>query len=1181
MSAEELLSLLEQRDLIPSEMLAKLREKLSHAGKPVTASRVAKLLIEKGYLTPVLAMRLLDTGGNAPPGASPPAPPPEKPKRPAESGLGLVPLDDEASWNPAKRKRSGQAAASPPPAAASTATVAPPHAAAPLAPPPPPALRREEELFVDLKPASAGAGAPAGVTGEMDKLISGGAVLTAAGTSLETAARPKGFWEFFRRKGKVKRKEDWGSPLILVGSGVLLILILMAVGLIWRVVSQGGDELLEKAKQDYEAGKYAQAIFDYNEFLEKYSSHPDASLARVKRGLAQLRQVTQPDSDWQASLKTADDVLTAIRKEDEFKEAYSELAGMLPLIAEGLAARARETADPALLKKTRQALSYLTNPNYVPAQMTPTAKIQDLEASLALTEKKIRKNEDQKATVEAIRKAVAAKKPAEAFARRKKFLKQYPELIDDPQLTKAAALITEAQKGEVRFVAKPRKADRSPLPAGEGAKTPVLGSTALISCQTLKPAPGAEDAVRVLTVEGTAFGLEAATGKVRWRIALGDGENALARGSLPLALDPAGKDVVVVDSSHQALLRIEVSTGKVGWRFSVGEPFEAAPVLAGGRILQATPGGKLWIIDAATGDAAGYFQLPQPLRVAPAVDALRGLIFQPADYANLYVLRLDERTCASVYLLGHEEGCLRIPPAFASGFLVVGFNEGAQDSTLRLLAVAAENPEKITLKTLQPISLKGRLDTPPSGTETRLLTVTDLGLVKVFELTQTEKTTQLRQVAETPLPNEGSWMRFALLQNGQAWIADSQLARYNIQLTKGELKSKWITQRGSAFLQPPQVVGSALISVRRVQQAPGIFASAVDKNDDPTPYWQTQLAAPLAGLFAEASGNNLLAVTAAGGLYRFDSQALRGETLRDDPLVQINLDQLPGPVLRAIPLENGLLVLSFKSEDKQLVLLDPRETPARIYRRNLPSALTGEPVAFAGGVLAPLASGQVALLDPQTGEPKREPFQPALAAGGTIRWQRAAPCGPQEFVIADNQRRLYLVGLKDQPSPHLGLMQQADLLGQAASHLAVVGQTVFLACSNQTLGAFMLPKLSPVDRKAEELHLTAPCVWGPYAMGDRVLLATENGRLSCWDAAAKRLWEVEFKHGLPVGPPLADGSRTVLAAQNGVVAVLDANNGKETSAIDLGRPLSTGPAASGSQWLVGGADGCVYAVGKK
>ena len=57
-SAERFLDILEAKDLIPVAMLGSLRKQLAAATKPVTAPSVAKLLIEKGHLTPALAKRL-------------------------------------------------------------------------------------------------------------------------------------------------------------------------------------------------------------------------------------------------------------------------------------------------------------------------------------------------------------------------------------------------------------------------------------------------------------------------------------------------------------------------------------------------------------------------------------------------------------------------------------------------------------------------------------------------------------------------------------------------------------------------------------------------------------------------------------------------------------------------------------------------------------------------------------------------------------------------------------------------------------------------------------------------------------------------------------------------------------------------------------------------------------------
>ena len=51
--------------------------------------------------------------------------------------------------------------------------------------------------------------------------------------------------------------------------------------------------MIQLADDDYRAGSYAQAINKYNAYLEKYPKDSHASLARVKIGLAELREATQ------------------------------------------------------------------------------------------------------------------------------------------------------------------------------------------------------------------------------------------------------------------------------------------------------------------------------------------------------------------------------------------------------------------------------------------------------------------------------------------------------------------------------------------------------------------------------------------------------------------------------------------------------------------------------------------------------------------------------------------------------------------------------------------------------------------------------------------------------------------------------------------------------------------------
>jgi outer membrane protein assembly factor BamD (BamD/ComL family) len=85
---------------------------------------------------------------------------------------------------------------------------------------------------------------------------------------------------------------------------------------------QAGDEALRLANEDYRNGSYSQAIYEYNQYLKRFSTHQGVSFARVNCGLAQLRQATpRGTSDWSAALQVAHNVLEEIASEPEFKGA--------------------------------------------------------------------------------------------------------------------------------------------------------------------------------------------------------------------------------------------------------------------------------------------------------------------------------------------------------------------------------------------------------------------------------------------------------------------------------------------------------------------------------------------------------------------------------------------------------------------------------------------------------------------------------------------------------------------------------------------------------------------------------------------------------------------------------------------------------------------------------------------
>jgi hypothetical protein len=58
-SAEQFLAVLEEKDLLPKELLASIRSMLAHSQGQITAVEIAQMLIAEGYFTPALAEHFL------------------------------------------------------------------------------------------------------------------------------------------------------------------------------------------------------------------------------------------------------------------------------------------------------------------------------------------------------------------------------------------------------------------------------------------------------------------------------------------------------------------------------------------------------------------------------------------------------------------------------------------------------------------------------------------------------------------------------------------------------------------------------------------------------------------------------------------------------------------------------------------------------------------------------------------------------------------------------------------------------------------------------------------------------------------------------------------------------------------------------------------------------------------
>ncbi|GAG03282.1 unnamed protein product, partial [marine sediment metagenome] len=109
--------------------------------------------------------------------------------------------------------------------------------------------------------------------------------------------------------------------------------------------------------------------------------------------------------------------------------------------------------------------------------------------------------------------------------------------------------------------------------------------------------------------------------------------------------------------------------------------------------------------------------------------------------------------------------------------------------------------------------------------------------------------------------------------------------------------------------------------------------------------------------------------------------------------------------------------------------------------------------------------------------------------------------------------------------------------------------------------------------------LSGRCVWGPQAVRDRVMMATDDEQLYCLDSNQTLLWNINLPYGPLAGTPLPVGDdEYILASSGGVVWRVKADSGEELAKTETGYPLSTGPVRMGNQLLVGGSDGCLHTI---
>lgn len=1015
----------------------------------------------------------------------------------------------------------------------------------PLAPPPRKGSPRQQPR--PETPPAAPAKSPAAkapVLTPAADLASLGADLLDAGEVVAVGAGPSSWTEPTpppKRSPKPKRA-TWDSFLFLWGGGLLLVLLILTPVLWWLINRESGDDALAQAQTDYRNGAYTQAINKFNHYLENHQGHPGNGQARVQRSIAQLWQAVQGGGDWTKHLALAQEKLKELANEAEFGEARSELAGLLPRIAEGLANEARDQKQQPLVDQARQAVALVND--FVPKTQRPTALLGEIEASLALTEQTLRRDTALAEAIKAIDAALAANQAAEAYDLRRQLVKSYPDTAADPGLLEAMLRVTQAQQAAVQVT-----------PAGRAAETgDPAGPVARVVVPTRVEgagAPGVEGRVLSALAGGAAYGVDAASGQVLWRRYVGFDATVPPQ---PIERSPAS-DVALIDPARGELARLDARTGTLRWRQTLEGPLGIAPLSVGPRVLVATTAGQLHRLDAASGQLVDTITLPQELAVAPAADERGQQLYQFAAHSSLFVLSADDGRCLEVLYTGHAQGTLRAPPVVFSGpnfrYVIVGENRGLHDGVLRVFAAGAEGTG---LKLAQEVPLEGHVTQSPTIDGRLLHLVTDRGAIYALELGPPERGAPLTSIIAQPAEGPDHAPRFALIRGNRYLIADRQLTRYNLLTAAGRLEARGRTNRGDRFLQPLLLEGDVLFHVREAAGRPGVTVSAV-KADDATTLWETRLATPPAGppLWRPAQGE-WWTLNAAGELFASGAEG-----------PSQYLGQVP---LGDAPAEWPLVV------DEQTVLAGgaPGTTSVSVWKGTareaqqlpLPGPLASLPRATPAGLVCALSSGEAFRLALETGRADAAPFQPPQEPGQATRWVRPGVTAAGELVLSANSR-LYRVARVAEPEPHWQAVAQTDLSAPIATPLAAAGDFAYGGDDSQTLWSF---RLSDLER-GESWRLPAPITWGPESLGEQVFVATADRQLHCFNGSGQVAWQQPLGAGPLAGRPVVAGGELLVATADGLVRRLSLADGSTTAQLEVGQPLAgMAPGGEGKLGLV-------------
>lgn len=976
------------------------------------------------------------------------------------------------------------------------------------------------------------------------------AVLSRGRSTLDREADAQPVHELPKVRVRPGDQEPFKSPLVLTltGGGVVLLLV---AGTLWFLMGREvSTNMYAQAERDLAAGKYTQAIEQFETFIQTYPRSSNVLPARINTAKARVqKELTGGAPAWNLAWERLEELVKEFRSSESYDELLPSIRGFSEEIAIGAARTAEQVRDESLLPISASATQLLERSADPDTPLGPA--LERIQTATAKAETAIAKQKTRDAAVAKMQTALKAKQPIDALAERETLLRKFPDYRRDRGVED---VLQQALKLELSTVV---VSDVDRPAHQETIATPTLTVLPALHARSRTSDASLGRLVWVLA-QDSCYAVDTMTGEPAWRRVIGFDppfSPVDTRGDVPGWL--------MYDRRAGELVLCRVDNGKALWRQSLAAEPIGSPLIDEGQIYLVTKNRELLRIDLEIGTVSAVLTCSQAISGPPVLDASGQYLFAAGHRGLIYAVRKRPLECAAVTFTDHSAGAVPAPLTFLGRLLLMAENDHASSSRLRLWDAAdPSNP----LPPEGESRVSGQVYDLPVVRGPHLVVPLQGERVAAFVVNDEAGRSEFKEVGTYRVQDGYTGpLHVALGPDQQFWLSSTAFRRFEIAADSVRLDPNFVAVGLTS--QPLQAVGETFFVGRRSRFAEGVQFTNIDRNTL-TGTWRTLLGARPKELLVGAGGNVVL-ITESGVVFNIPPSRLAQGGIELGAATDLDWPvSLNDPPFVARRSDGGAVVVTGGNSPRMWLV----ESTGRVAPpTELPAPLEHPPVQLSAGLVL-ASSGRLSLRSVQ-GSQKFEDWRAPVEAEQQPRWAHLLKTGDEEFLAINADGRCHRMQVRMGEISHLAQVAAIDLNPPAAVPPVSWEESILLV---------------DVDHKLRRLNQRTLETEAEFAGAGAVLgLATIDRRVLIWDADTLRMldgerltevWGLPLQGRIPVGRPVLRDAQIWFGCENGEILALECDTGRESPQTSLPQALSLGVITIGEALWGVACDGTLYRV---